>query len=453
MDKSYADLLKKNDLLKKENSRKDGVIEKLQKTVEELVSEVNRLSNELRKYRNENTPPSANKHMKPNTQGQQSKNGKRGAPEGHVGVTREQAPEGFSDVDADECPKCHSGNLKDVDTLKRVTEEIPVPVKPKVIETKIHRKKCKNCGNVFIPPQNTVPLEGKFGINLMILILMMKFLLRGVLRKAASFLEYGFAFTITPASVNSVVKRAANAATNEYAELKNRIKNSSKVHADETSFSVLGINWWLWIFRTEKDILFVIRRSRGQDVLREVLGEDYSGILICDCWRVYDFLAKASIQRCWAHLLRKLKALETVPGRHFCEKLQMMFRDVNRFNESKPTEAQRIEKYKEMTEELGETIRYYERYGEVRPVAKYVDNHFGQWFTCVRFPDVEPTNNLAEQGIRESVMVRKIIGAFRSVEGAAYYERLASLFATWQLRKLDVQAELRRVLVANLCLS
>jgi hypothetical protein len=50
-------------------------------------------------------------------------------------------------------------------------------------------------------------------------------------------------------------------------------------------------------------------------------------------------------------------------------------------------------------------------------------------------------------------MYRKIIGAFGSVDGAAYYERLASLFATWQKRGLDLQVELKRMLTSNLCLS
>lgn len=429
------------------------VYDKLVETVRILQEKVDRLEKELRKYKNENTPSSANKHLKADTHGLHANGGKRGAPEGHKGTTRRQQPEETNDVDADECPHCHSGNLEDIDILKRIVEEIPIPVAPKVTENHVHKKRCRNCGKEFIPPQNTVPLEGKFGVNLMILILMMKFLLRGVLRKAVSFLEYGFAFKITPASVNSVVKRAADAASAEYEQLKLRIRNAAKVHADETSFSVLGINYWLWIFRTDNDILFVIRNSRGQNVLREILGEDYSGILVCDCWRVYDFLVKALIQRCWAHLLRKSKALVTVPGRHFNERLHLMFKEINAFNESNPAEPQRIEKYVKMTRELHSVIEYYKRYDEVKPVVTYIDNHLEQWFTCVRCPDVEPTNNLAEQGIRESVLYRKIIGAFRSVEGAGYYERLASLFATWQLKGLDVQVELRRMLITNLCLS
>ena len=83
-----------------------------------------------------------------------------------------------------------------------------------------------------------------------------------------------------------------------------------------------------------------------------------------------------------------------------------------------------------MTARLEEIVEYYGRYDDTRPVVNYIGNHFDQWLNCVRYKDIEPTNNLAEQAIRESVMYRKIIGTFRSVGGAAYYERLASLFAT-----------------------
>lgn len=50
-------------------------------------------------------------------------------------------------------------------------------------------------------------------------------------------------------------------------------------------------------------------------------------------------------------------------------------------------------------------------------------------------------------------MYRKIIGAFRSKEDQTYYERLASLFATWQMRGLDIQTELSGMLITNLCQS
>ena len=183
------------------------IIDSQNKDIHELKEKIDRVEKELRRYKNENNPSSANKHLKGNTQGLRAKGGKRGAPFGHEGNTREQNPDEINDVDADECPNCHSGDLEDVDVLKRTVEEIPVPVAPKITESHIHKKMCRNCGKVFILPKNETPLKGKFGINLMILILMMKFVLRGALRKTASFLQWGFSFTITPASVNAIVKR------------------------------------------------------------------------------------------------------------------------------------------------------------------------------------------------------------------------------------------------------
>ncbi len=124
----------------------------------------------------------------------------------------------------------------------------------------------------------------------MILVIFIKFLLRGVLRKTAKFLHTGFALNLTPASVNAIVGRVAGAACREYNEIKERIRKSSLVYVDETSFSVLGDNQWVWIFRTLHDILLVIRPCRGSPVLKEILGTDYQGKVVCDCWRAYDFL-------------------------------------------------------------------------------------------------------------------------------------------------------------------
>ena len=336
----------------KENKRLKEELETEKELRQQLEKEKKELEKELMKYKNSNTPSSANKHLKPNTNGLKAKKGaKRGAPNGHNGTTRKQIPDVTEIVDADHCPGCGGKHVEDEKVLKRIVEDIPEPVIPVTKEVEIHIKKCKDCGLKFIPPKNKTPLKGKFGINLMVLVIFIKFLLRGVLRKTATFLDSGFAFKITPASVNAVIKRVADAAENEYEEIKLRIRNSSRTYIDETSFSVLGKNQWVWVFRTANDILLVIRPCRGSDVLKEILGEKYMGVVICDCWRAYNFLGlTALIQRCWAHLLRKSKALsDTVSGRHFHQKLKVLFEAMKDFNESKPTDRQRVNKYKKMT--------------------------------------------------------------------------------------------------------
>lgn len=431
------------------------IIKEKIKEIEKLKKEKENLEKDLNKYKNSNTPSSANKHLQPNTQGKQIKNGaKRGAPKGHRGTTRYQVPTRKEVIDATRCPNCNSTNLKDKKIIKQVVEEIPEPVIPETIETEIHIKECLDCNFEFIPPNNTTPLKGKFGINLMVLIVFIKFILRGVLRKTGCFLKIGFAFSITPASINTIVKRVADAAESEYEKLKAEIRKSTLVYVDETSFSVLGKKWWVWVFRTENSSVLVIRPSRGSNVLREVLGEDYSGIVICDCWRAYNFLINALLQRCWAHLLRKSKEFcKTVPGNHLHNKLEALFKEIKEFNEKDPTDKQRQRKYKQMTIELEKIVIYYSRYSHLNGIVGYINNNLENWFTCIKVEGVEPTNNFAERAIRETVMIRKIIGAFRSLKGPQNYEILASLLATWQIQELDIKTQLKQMLTKNLCFS
>ena len=110
-----------------------------------------------------------------------------------------------------------------------------------------------------------------------------------------------------------------------------------------------------------------------------------------------------------------------------------------------------MKKYEELTGKLKELIEYYSKYPELESVVKYINFNLGNWFTCIKVEGVEPTNNFAEQAIREPVLVRKIIGAFRSETGKENYEKLASVIASWQLRGLDLRDELKIMLMKNLC--
>ena len=102
---------------------------------------------------------------------------------------------------------------------------------------------------------------------------------------------------------------------------------------------------------------------------------------------------------------------------------------------------------------LKEIISYYSKYPELMPVVKYINFNLEHWFTCIKIEGIEPTNNFAERALRESVLVRKIIGAFRSETGKENYETLASVIASWQLKGLDLKVELKQMLIKNICFS
>ena len=145
------------------------------------------------------------------------------------------------------------------------------------------------------------------------------------------------------------------------------------------------------------------------------------------------------------------KNWRALPEDIFHKKLSALFDDIIKFNSTEKTEKQRFRKYAQMTKKLQKITNYYSQYEECEAVAKYINFHIESWFTCIKIAGVQPTNNYAEQAIRETVLVRKIIGAFRSEKGTKTYETLASLIATWQMQKLDIKKELTRMLSANLC--
>ena len=82
----------------------------------------------------------------------------------------------------------------------------------------------------------------------------------------------------------------------------------------------------------------------------------------------------------------------------------------------------------------------------------YIENGGSDWFTCVLHEDAEPTNNFAEQSLREIVVLRNIIGAIRS-KNVSKYENTCSLFATWRLKKEDAFANLMGIISNQYCMS
>ena len=66
-----------------------------------------------------------------------------------------------------------------------------------------------------------------------------------------------------------------------------RIRSSPVVHADETGWRENGRNGYVWTFSTPAERFF-LRRGRGKEVVDEVLGESFGGILVSDFYASYD---------------------------------------------------------------------------------------------------------------------------------------------------------------------
>jgi len=430
--------------LRRENAELKEKLKKVQKELDEA-------NKKLRFYENPHTPPSKVR-FKQATASKTPK--KRGAPVGHKGVTRKKPePTEFIPVHMDSCPHCKSMNIEMIGTQNKDIEEIPDPLPIRFIRFILSIYWCHDCGKKFVAKHEACPKQGRFGITFLALVIFLKIFMRGVMRKIPVFLQTQNGISISAATVNNILGSVAASAESEFDALKSDIRKCSRLFVDETSFSVLGKNWWVWIFHSGDKILIVIRKSRGSEVLKEILGENWKGIINCDGWGAYGMLLNAILQRCWAHLLREAKdCATTAAGRHLYIRFIAMFHEAKNFIAGKHTAKERRAKAVKMEKEMMHLCKYYSKYPELEKLCGYISNGGSDWFTAIRYEGIELTNNTAERGLREEVVMRNIMGALRS-EKVQKYEILCSLFSTWQLGKQDCMVNLKRILSAKLCLS
>ena len=432
----------------------EDYIHQLETTVELLTNENAKLREEneaLKKrlimYENPHTPPSL-QLFKPKIS---NPPGKRGAPMGHKGATRiHDTPDEVIHVSTEKCPECNHPLESPIRTEKKTIFDIPPPQKIKITEFQLDVYKCSNCGSEIRSKHIDCPQTGDMGIYLLNYITMLKYNLRGVIRKVQEFLLRNNDLKLSVKGINDALLRVGDACRNEYTAIQERIRRSKWVHIDETGFHVNGNKYWLWAFRSaENDVLIVIVDSRGRDVVRDTLGGDFHGPAIVDGWKVYSYLT--IIQRCWAHLIREVDAFKSSgKGKELSEEIHSMFGELKESLKSEDMDDRRSmkEKYDTRIEEI---VKRYDPIGELHKPIEYIRNGLGSWFTCLLYKGMEPTNNLAEQAIREHVVIRKIIGTFRSEGGSQNYQYISSLLSTWRLQGKSMFVEMDKILRKELC--
>lgn len=408
--------------------KKDKIIKRLEKEKNKLEEENCELKKRLLMYENAHTPPSLQKIKK---RMPRESSGKLGAPKGHPKYEREE-PEISRTIKhtVDICPYCNTPlNTKEI--LEVIEEEIPEMKKIKGIKHLIEWGVCSNCKRRVVA-KNNAPAD-RFGPILKSHITLLKNDDRLPLRKVQSTLERDHNFKITHTGIMKIIRQVAKKLKEPYYEIIKQVRSSKVVYIDETEYKLNGEAWWLWTFVCENVVLFVIRKSRSKEVVEEILGKKYSGIISCDGWKTYESFSD-KLQRCWAHLLRESFHLkEKYDGfERYHEALKKLFEKIQSIRMKPPGEEERKELVGKMKEHLTRLSMNMNKEIPFREFAGKIQNGMNYWFTCIEHPEVEPTNNFAEQSLRELIVQRKIMGGLRSEKGAETLEIISTMIATWK---------------------
>lgn len=422
--------------------------DKLLDEVVDLVLENEKLKRKLRKYENPHTPSSKQGFDKPQAQGLPVGR-KPGKIYNHRRTTR---PKDIPNnppvtVTADFNPS--NGNTNIVKTgfyIERIITDFKI--EKMVTKYTFFEYKDKNTGDIFFAKHPDVPDIGIFGKNVITLANFLHFEHRVTLAGVADIFTNVYDISMSPPTVQELCNRAVEKALPVYGDININLQKSPIVNADETGSNQNGKSEWLWGFFAPFLAFFVFNKQRGGDIVEKVL-KDFRGILGCDGWSTYKVFSKNHhllLQRCWAHLIREVKKIcknvkELDPAYVWiCD----MFDEIQRLRKIKSKKIRR-RGYDKLIAGMEQWCQIYFVYDGMKEIVNKVKNGKEFWFTCVLHPEVEPTNNLAERGLRKFVVIEKIIGCLRSEQGKRNMQVMLSVFQTWRLQGLNPYTELRAI--------
>ena len=377
---------------------------------------------------------------------------RRGAPKGHRGATRPRPD--TADVAKtlpcpDTCPKCGGDVLANGESDELFVEEI-VPAVRYVIHQFLERGKCTCCGENVRHPAACGPLV-RTGPNAAALLSAMRQTMGVTFGKLARFSTETLGISLTPSGVLGIVGRMSDRARPIAEGLAYSLREKEWLHADETSWRVNGKRWQMWGFFDDETAVYQAVPSRASQVVKDILGKDFAGVVGADFYAAYDFLPKT--QRCLVHLIRDIrKELEVIPGNRYLIGLEKrtakLIRIARELAASKITEWKRNKKSAQATKLLKEMLAAKPPNRKVcQTLAKRLKRYKNSMLTFLEIPGMDCHNNRAERQLRPVVLFRKVSFGNRTDEGAERYSALATVVETARLQGRS-PVEFLRTLIA-----
>lgn len=287
------------------------------------------------------------------------------------------------------CPGCRGPVGPVVDQAIKYEEDIVLVPRKSVKEFTITRHWCPKCETYVKSPD--VPPISRIGLK------------------------------ISEGEIAEKLKEAEIMFGKDYTAIKELIRHAKRVYADETGWRMGGNNWWLWAFVTERGIQYILEDTRGKGVAERALGDKTDRVIISDGYSAYKNLP-GDKQQCWIHLLRSAKIHS--PAIH--QDLVILYHRLL-IELEKPVNQRNKQYFKDKLDILAN--KEDEDSGILKIQARIIRDR-DSLLTCLDYTGVLPENNTAERAIRPQVVMGKIFGGSRSIDGARAHAVNTSVIET-----------------------
>ena len=377
---------------------------------------------------------------------------KRGAPVGHPGWTR-RTPDHIDTVvtvDAPAiCPHCSGAELTPVPEIKiHLQEDIILQPKTKVTQFSHHQAFCRTCNRAVIQAAPGELLNSAIGPATKAAAVFLRYGLRIPYRKVQDLFAVFFNMPFVPASAMAFDRQATKKGGPLYDDIAQKLRCADRLHADETHWRQDGLNHFVWYGGNTDIAYFHINRHRSAEVARSIFGDSFKGVLHTDGYAAYNSVNAKVRQTCLAHLLRTAKEIkqeivlqdpkfQEPKSLLFCDNLTELLQQACHI--ARQLNAGEIPRQgcKEFKHRLYANLQAIcaatcasEKITTLQQRLMDTRKEYHRLFTFLDYPDVQPTNNHAEQSLRTIVIFRKICFGTRSPAGSLSHSILPSLLVT-----------------------
>lgn len=444
-----ADLEAQNAELRAENTL-------LREQVAALTAEVEELKRRLgQNSRNSSKPPSSDPPMSRQERRKLARERakeslrKAGGQPGHEGKHRQMAPPEQVDETFEHLPeRCSGCGHGFGGEEQRIGEpvihqkwELP-PIRPLIFEHRLARLRCPGCGKPTLAGLPAGVSGSAFGPKLEAHIATLAGVFRLSRRQVAQVVREVFGIEISVGAVDAAIMRMSAALADPWAALAEAVREAEVVHADETGWRLAGAQQWLWLGASALAACYRIDPSRSQAAAKELLGEDFGGIVVSDRYAAYHFLDVLQQQLCMCHVIRQLVELserEGATGRRGTELVEAARGAIGvhrRYLEEGHDRAwlrTELEPLRSRIRALLEQGARGHNRRERSLCGALLEEYEALWTFC-EVPGVEPTNNVAERALRPAVIMRKTQLHTVSEQGNRWIERILSVNETCRLQ-------------------
>ena len=380
---------------------------------------------------------------------------KRGAPIGHEGHSRSN-PEVIDktlDVYLDRCPICGGERIS---PCNHTTEHIQEDFEDgKLTATRfVHCYYwCPDCKHVVHGwGENEIP-NAFIGPDVRAKTSFMRHEIKSSYNDTRRTLECFGDLKLSNAALVGFDKHMTERGKPLYDALKQSLPNYQFMHADETGWK----RDWLWFFTNPFITFFDIDESRGSQVVIDHLGAFYHGVLITDFWNAYrNKVGAFAKQKCLVHFLRDIKelldaGLQKHPDAEcFLLAVKELIQDAISLHGQHSVLS--VEAYRSGRKEILKRFRELYRnaplsHHESDNIRKRLIAFKNELFTFLKYPIIEPTNNFAEQAIRNAVLLRKLIFGNMTTRGKMNVALAMTIIRTAMQRALSPIEILRDIAV------